>query len=692
MKRHLFVTTALPYANGPLHIGHIMEYIQADIWVRFQRMRGHEVHFVGAEDAHGAPIMIAAEKAGKTPQQFIDEVHATRPRYLDGFLIGFDHWRTTDSPENVELSQSIYRALKREGLIDTRTIEQFYDPVKGMFLADRYIKGTCPKCGAKDQYGDGCEVCGSTYAPTDLIDPYSVLTGARPELRKSEHFFFRLSDPRCVEFLRRWTAGENRHGEKTLQPEVYAKTQEWLGPDGKGLADWDISRDAPYFGIPIPDAPDKFFYVWFDAPIGYLASLKSYFDSGKARARGEKRTFDEFVSADDVEQIHFIGKDIIYHHTLFWPAMLHFSGRKAPDNIYVHGFITVSGEKMSKSRGTGIDPLRYLELGMNPEWFRYYVAAKLNGHVEDIDFNPDDFMQRVNSDLIGKYVNIASRAASFLARQFDGQLFSGDDPLVAGSQMVAFGSAEEIEEMYEQREFGKALREVMRIADVANERFDKYRPWELAKDPEQKPLLQAVCSDVIRCFRTLTIYLTPVLPATAERVARELFGMDREFNWSDLLAPVDRIAPYKHLMARVEAKQIDALFEPPAEEPAPLPLPGGKAIADTISIDDFSKVDLRIAKITDAALVDGSDKLLRLTLDVGDGENRTVFAGIKSAYKPEDLVGKLTVLVANLAPRKMKFGVSEGMVLAASHADEKSNPGIYLLDPHPGAQPGMRVK
>ena len=692
MKRHLFVTTALPYANGPLHIGHIMEYIQADIWVRFQRMRGHEVHFVGAEDAHGAPIMIAAEKAGKTPQQFIDEVHATRPRYLDGFLIGFDHWRTTDSPENVELSQSIYRALKREGLIDTRTIEQFYDPVKGMFLADRYIKGTCPKCGAKDQYGDGCEVCGSTYAPTDLIDPYSVLTGARPELRKSEHFFFRLSDPRCVEFLRRWTVGDNRHGEKTLQPEVYAKTQEWLGPDGKGLADWDISRDAPYFGIPIPDAPDKFFYVWFDAPIGYLASLKSYFDSGKARARGEKRTFDEFVSADDVEQIHFIGKDIIYHHTLFWPAMLHFSGRKAPDNLYVHGFITVSGEKMSKSRGTGIDPLRYLELGMNPEWFRYYVAAKLNGHVEDIDFNPDDFMQRVNSDLIGKYVNIASRAASFLARQFDGQLFSGDDPLVAGSQMVAFGSAEEIEEMYEQREFGKALREVMRIADVANERFDKYRPWELAKDPEQKPLLQAVCSDVIRCFRTLTIYLAPVLPATAERVARELFGMDRPFNWSDLLAPVDRIAPYKHLMARVEAKQIDALFEPPAEEPAPMPLPGGKAIADTISIDDFSKVDLRIAKITDAALVDGSDKLLRLTLDVGDGENRTVFAGIKSAYKPEDLVGKLTVLVANLAPRKMKFGVSEGMVLAASHADEKSNPGIYLLDPHPGALPGMRVK
>ena len=439
-RRSLFVTTALPYANGPLHVGHIMEYIQADIWVRFQKMRGHAVHFVGAEDAHGAPIMIAAERAGKTPQQFIADVRATRPRYLDGFHIGFDHWHTTDSPENVELSQSIYRALKSDGLIDTRTIEQFYDPVKGMFLPDRYIKGTCPKCGAKDQYGDNCEVCGSTYAPTDLIEPYSVLTGARPELRSSEHYFFRLADPRCVEFLRAWTAGRNRRGEAHLQPEVYAKTQEWLGPDGKGLADWDISRDAPFFGIPIPDAADKFFYVWFDAPIGYLASLKDYFASGKAKANGEPRSFDEFVTAADVEQIHFVGKDIIYHHTLFWPAMLHFSGRKVPDNIYVHGWITVSGEKMSKSRGTGIDPLRYLELGMNPEWFRYYVAAKLNGRVEDVDFNPDDFMQRVNSDLIGKYVNIASRAASFLVRQFDGRLAPSGDAST-GSLAVALASA-----------------------------------------------------------------------------------------------------------------------------------------------------------------------------------------------------------------------------------------------------------
>jgi len=690
-RRSLFVTTALPYANGPLHVGHIMEYIQADIWVRFQKMRGHAVHFVGAEDAHGAPIMIAAERAGKTPQQFIADVRATRPRYLDGFHIGFDHWHTTDSPENVELSQSIYLALKAEGLIDTRTIEQFYDPVKGMFLPDRYIKGTCPKCGAKDQYGDSCEVCGSTYAPTDLIEPYSVLTGARPELRTSDHYFFRLSDPRCVDFLRSWTAGTNRHGEKTLQSEVYAKTQEWLGPDGKGMADWDISRDAPYFGIAIPDALGKFFYVWLDAPIGYLASLKDYFASGKARANGEPRSFDEFVSAADVEQIHFIGKDIVYHHTLFWPAMLKFSGRKVPDNIYTHGWITVSGEKMSKSRGTGIDPLRYLELGMNPEWFRYYVAAKLNGRVEDVDFNPDDFMQRVNSDLIGKYVNIASRAASFLVRQFDGQLSPLGDAS-NGSLAVALASADDIAAQFDQREFGKALREIMRIADYANEHFDRMKPWELAKDPASRDLLQGVCSDVLRCFRVLTIYLTPILPATSERVARELFGMNRPFAWSDLAAAAERIAPYKHLMTRVETKQIDALFEAPAEAEPAKPLPGGAAIADTITIDDFAKLDFRIAKIVTASHVEGSDKLLKLTLDAGEGRERTVFSGIKSAYRPEDLVGRLTVLVANLAPRKMKFGVSEGMVLAASHADEKANQGIFLLDPHPGAQPGMRVK
>jgi methionyl-tRNA synthetase len=688
MTRHLFVTTALPYANGPLHVGHIMEYIQADIWVRFQRMRGHAVHFVGAEDAHGAAIMIAAERAGQTPQQFIDAVRATRPQYLNGFLVSFDHWHTTDSPENVALSQTIYRALRDAGLIETRTIEQFYDTVKGMFLPDRYIKGTCPKCGARDQYGDNCEVCGATYAPTDLIEPYSVLSGAKPELRSSEHIFFRLSDPRCVEFLRAWTAGSNRRGEAHLQPEVYAKTQEWLGPEGKGLADWDISRDAPYFGIAIPDAPGKYFYVWLDAPIGYLASLKAYFDSGKARGNGEARSFEQFVAADDVEQVHFIGKDIVYHHTLFWPAMLHFSGRRAPDAIYAHGWITVSGEKMSKSRGTGIDPLRYLELGMNPEWFRYYVAAKLNARVEDIDFNPDDFVQRVNSDLVGKYVNIASRAASFLVRGFDGQLGAVGAPGPALAATLA--AAPEIAALYDAREFGKALREVMRLADVANERFDQARPWELAKDPARRDELQAVCSDVVRAFRVLTIALAPVLPATAARVARELFGMSRDFVWADVDAQPERIAPYKHLMARIEGKQIDALFEPP--EAPPPPAPGGTPIAEIIGIEDFARLDFRIAKIVAASHVEGSDKLLKLTLDAGEGRERTVFSGIKSAYRPEDLVGRLTVLVANLAPRKMKFGVSEGMVLAASHADEKAHPGIFLLDPDHGAAPGMRVK
>ncbi len=689
MKRNLFVTTALPYANGRPHIGHIMEYIQADIWVRFQKMRGHHVHFVCAEDAHGVPSMIASEKAGKTPRQFIDEMRAARQQYLDGFNIAFDHWHTTDSPENVELSQSIYRTLKANGLIATRTIEQFYDPQKGMFLPDRYIKGTCPVCGAKDQYGDNCEFCGSTYAPTDLIDPYSVLTGVRPELKSSEHFFFRLSDPRCVDFLRKWTAETNRYGEPTLQPEVYAKAQEWLGAGGKGLGDWDISRDAPYFGIPIPDAPGKYFYVWLDALPGYLASLKAYFDQGKARAKGELRTFDEFIAADDVEQIHFIGKDIVYFHTLFWPAMLEFSGRKVPENIYVHGFITVSGEKMSKSRGTGIDPLRYLQLGMNPEWFRYYVAAKLNGRVEDIEFNSDDFVVRVNSDLIGKYVNIASRAANFISKQFDGRLAYQDErSLIQGAR----GTMHLVAEALAAREFGKALRDVMATADRINEAFDAAEPWKLAKERARDAELQHMCSSALHGFKLLSVCLAPVLPATAKRVAREFFGLDRDFVWADAETLSRQITPYKHLMTRVDPKQLDALFEPTAAPAESTPPTEAVAIGAEISIDDFAKVDLRIAKIVAAETVEGSDKLLRLTLDAGEGRHRNVLSGIKARYQPADLVGKLTVLVANLAPRKMKFGVSEGMVLAASHADEKKHPGIYLLDPHPGAVPGMRVK
>ncbi|MCA3222483.1 MAG: methionine--tRNA ligase [Burkholderiales bacterium] len=886
MKRTLFVTTALPYANGPLHVGHVMEYIQADIWVRFQKLRGHAVHFVCADDAHGAPIMIAADRAGQTPQQFVAAIAAGRKPYFDGFHIGFDHFHSTDSAENTELSQSIYRALQAAGLIEVRSVEQFFDPVKGMFLPDRYIKGTCPKCGAKDQYGDNCEACGATYAPTDLIEPRSALTGARPELRSSDHHFFRLSDARCIEFLRAWTAGRNRHDAPRLQPEVYAKTQEWLGPDGKGLADWDISRDAPYFGIPIPDAPGKFFYVWLDAPIGYLAALKHYFDSGRAQARGEPRDFAEFVAAADVEQVHFIGKDIVYFHTLFWPAMLHFAGRKVPENVYVHGFLTVNGgEKMSKSRGTGLDPLRYLALGMNAEWLRYYLAAKLNGRVEDVDFTPEDFLARVNSDLIGKYVNLASRAASFITRHFDGALHP---PVEGGGLAAALAAVDDIAALLDARDYGKALREVMRVADFANEHFDRHKPWELAKDASRRGELHAVCSDALHCFGALTICLAPVLPATAARVAREIFGMAREFTWDDLRAPVARIAPYQHLLQRVDPRQLDALFEPPQTSSAAAPQPspaaagqgtasvtaagaqaqqpspasagegagasapagegtasragtaaarrfddliaiarklrqqqtdaeallwhllrdtqlegakfrrqhplmlngeryvldffcdsarlcveadgsqhlqspqlerdrerdralaaagirtlrfldgevlsntegvltlirdallagGGRAGgaaprpsnpnatrpstqpsaadaaegAQVIGIDDFLRIDLRIARIEQAERVAGSDKLLRLSLDAGEGRLRTVFSGIQSAYAPEHLVGKLTVLVANLAPRKMKFGVSEGMVLAASHADEKAQPGIYLLEPHPGAVPGLRVR
>jgi methionyl-tRNA synthetase len=680
MTRRLFVTTALPYANGPFHIGHIMEYIQADIWVRHQRMRGSEVHFVGADDAHGAAIMIAAEKVGQSPQEFVAGIAAGRQRYLDGFLIRFDHWHSTESTENTELSQDIYRRLKAAGLVYTKPVEQFFDPVKGMFLPDRFIKGECPKCGAKDQYGDACEVCSSVYSPTDLRNPYSALSGAAPELRTSEHYFFRLSDSRCVDFLRGWTQ------DGRLQQEVANKTREWLSGDADtALGDWDISRDAPYFGIPIPDAPGKYFYVWLDAPVGYLASFKAY--CAKAGI-----DFEAFLRDPGTEQVHFIGKDIIYFHTLFWPAMLKFAGPpyKVPDNVYVHGFITVSGEKMSKSRGTGIDPLKYLELGMNAEWLRYYIAAKLNARVEDIDFNPDDFLLRVNSDLVGKYVNIASRAASFITRHFDGELRYERNDI---SELVspARAAAAAVAELLEAREYGKAIREVMTIADRINQDFDSAQPWVLAKDPARRAELQDVCSHALHGFKLLSVCLAPVLPRTASRVARELFGLDRDFTWSDAEELPQRIGPYSHLMTRVDNKQLDALFEPPASAAAPA-LPGGAAIAETISIDDFAKIDLRVAKIVEASRVEGSDKLLKLTLDAGEGRNRVVFSGIKSAYAPTDLVGRLTVLVANLAPRKMKFGVSEGMVLAASHADEKAQPGLYLLDPDSGAMPGMRVR
>ncbi|MDH1520880.1 methionine--tRNA ligase [Achromobacter mucicolens] len=688
MSRTLFVTTALPYANGSFHIGHIMEYIQADIWVRSMRMAGHTVHFVGADDAHGAPIMLKAEKEGITPQALVARYAAERPQYLNGFHIRFDHWHSTDSAENVALSQDIYRALKAQDLIETRSIEQFYDPVKGMFLADRYIKGECPKCHAKDQYGDSCEVCGAVYAPTDLINPYSALTGATPVLKSSDHFFFKLSDPRCVEFLQQWTTGANRHGGKHLQPEMLAKTREWLGgEDGEAkLGDWDISRDAPYFGIEIPDAPGKYFYVWLDAPVGYLASLKSY-----CAVKG--MDFDALLDPNgDTEQVHFIGKDIVYFHALFWPAMLKFAGRKTPDAVNVHGFITVSGEKMSKSRGTGISPLRYLELGMNAEWMRYYIAAKLNARVEDVDFNPEDFIARVNSDLVGKYVNIASRAASFITKHFDGVLgYSGDTAALSAEYAE---QAESIRAAFEAREYNRAIREIMAYADRINQAFDTAQPWVLAKglataEDAQKAALQDICSRSLAGFKALSVMLAPVLPQLAERVALELFGAQAPFTWADAAVLPQRVAPFKHLMQRVEPQMLEDLFEPPA---APVVVPGGEPVAETISIDDFARVDLRIAQIVNCEHVEGSTKLLRLTLDVGEGRHRNVFSGIKSAYKPEDLIGKLTVMVANLAPRKMKFGVSEGMVLAASHADEAVDTGIYVLEPFPGAKPGMRVR
>jgi methionyl-tRNA synthetase len=696
-RRTLFVTTALPYANGPFHIGHIMEYIQADIWVRFQRMQGHAVHFVGADDTHGAPIMLRAEADGVTPKALVARVAESHKQDYARFHLSFDNWHSTGSGENVELSQEIYRKLVDAELIESRQIEQFYDPVKGMFLADRYIKGQCPVCGTKDQYGDACENCGSTYSPTDLKDPYSVLTGAKPELRRSEHLFFKLSDPKVVAFLRGWTS------KTPLQQEVKNKIAEWLGYEkGSKLADWDISRDAPYFGIPIPptakfpDVEGKYFYVWLEAPIGYLASLKNYFDSGKARknpATPEARSFDQFVDrASEVEQFHFIGKDIVYFHTLFWPAMLEFAQRKLPTNVFVHGFIQVSGEKMSKSRGTGLSPQRYLEVGMNPEWLRYYIAAKLNDKVEDFDFTPDDFIARVNSDLVGKLVNIAARAARFVAQS--GNKLTAIQPFGVRHHVSADDAGAEIGAYYDRREYGKAIREIMVLADKTNEYFDRHKPWELARDKSTLPRALEVCSECLDDFRMLATMLKPVLPAFAESAERFLSIAPQ--TWGDLARPLPQghtINAYEHLLTRVDPKQVDALFEAPTA-PAPLEGESAKTESSTISIDDFAKIDLRIARIVDAEAVNGADKLLKLTLDIGEthsdgtAKHRTVFAGIKSAYKPQDLVGRLTPMVANLAPRKMKFGVSEGMVLAASG----EGPGIFLLAPDSGATPGMRVK
>ena len=638
MPRKLFVTTALPYANGPFHIGHVMEYIQADIWVRFQRMQRAEVHFVSADDAHGAPIMIAAEKAGVTPQQFVANIAAGRKPTLDGFHIAFDNWHSTDAPENHQLARQIYLALRKNELIDVRNVEQFYDPEKGMFLPDRFIKGECPRCGAKDQYGDNCEICGAVYSPTELRHPYSALSGATPVLRSSEHLFFRLSDPRCEAFLREWTQ------DGRLQPEVANKVREWFAPEAgdeaegdrsahhsTGLADWDISREAPYFGIEIPDAPGKYFYVWLDAPVGYLAALKNLLDR-----RGID--FEAYLADPAVEQVHFIGKDIVTFHTLFWPAMLKFSGRKVPDRIFVHGFLNVGGDKMSKSRGTGISPARYLELGLDSEWLRYYIAAKLNSHVEDIEFVPDDFVARVNSDLVGKFINIASRAAGFLSKRFASRLSA--DLGVEGRAVLdgLRAHADTLHVLYEEREFGKAMREVMLLADRVNSYVDQKKPWELARQAGMDAALHDVCSVCIEAFRLLTLYLKPVLPKLAADV--EAFLRIEPLAWADHARALGHhtIGDYRHLMQRVDAKLLDALFEPPAnaaDAEAVPQHPGGEAVAGQISIDDFAKVDLRIARIVAAARVEGSTKLLQLTLDVGEGAHRTVFSGIAAHYSPE---------------------------------------------------------
>ncbi len=710
--RKILVTSALPYANGPIHLGHLVEYIQTDIWVRFQKMRGHECHYVCADDTHGTPIMLRAEKEGISPEELIARVHGEHYRDFSGFHIQFDNYHSTHSPETRELAETIYTRLKERGLIESRAIEQYYDPVKEMFLPDRFIKGECPKCHAKDQYGDSCEACGATYAPTDLINPYSAVSGAEPVRKESVHYFFKLGE--CADFLKDWT----RSGR--LQAEAANKMDEWLQG---GLSDWDISRDAPYFGFEIPDAPGKYFYVWLDAPIGYMGSFKNL--CAKAGI-----DFDEFFKPDsETELCHFIGKDILYFHALFWPAMLEHSQFRTPTKVFAHGFLTVNGEKMSKSRGTFITAQSYLEQGLNPEALRYYYACKLNGSMEDIDLSLEDFVARVNSDLVGKYINIASRAAGFIAKKFNGEIctkvpgevvianfpkrtetgkwpstaLKGESDLPAAMcLMTLLDWQSEIKNAYEQRDYSKAVRAIMFLADQVNEYVDQEKPWVLARDESQVEKLHDVCSFILSTFKILTVYLQPILPELADKVS-DFLNLEK-FKWHDasaLLPSGHNIRPYQHLMTRIDPKQIEALVEANKQslQAQPQPAPHSQArhaehqqheiqpIAETISIDDFAKIDLRVARIAKAEHVEGADKLLKLTLDLGS-ETRTVFAGIKSAYEPAQLEGRLTVMVANLAPRKMKFGMSEGMVLAAGPGGKD----IFVLQPDAGAQPGMRVK
>lgn len=684
MTRKILVTSALPYANGSIHLGHMVEHIQTDVWVRFQKLRGHECHYCCADDTHGTPVMLAAQKQGIAPEDMIAKVREEHLADFTGFNIGYDNYYSTHSPENKQFSQDIYRALKANGKIESRVIEQLFDPEKQMFLPDRFVKGECPKCHAHDQYGDNCEVCGTTYSPTELINPYSAVSGAKPELRESEHFFFKLGE--CADFLKAWTSGNNPHdGKPHLQPEALNKMKEWLGEgEETTLSDWDISRDAPYFGFEIPDAPGKYFYVWLDAPVGYMASFKNLCDRIGV-------DFDEYFKADSqTEMYHFIGKDILYFHALFWPAMLHFSGHRAPTGVYAHGFLTVDGQKMSKSRGTFITAKSYLEQGLNPEWMRYYIAAKLNSKIEDIDLNLQDFISRVNSDLVGKYVNIAARASGFIAKRFEGRLKD-----VADSALLAklTAQSEAIAECYESHEYAKALRDIMALADIVNEYVDANKPWELAKQEGQDARLHEVCSELINAFTVLTAYLAPVLPQTAANAAK--FLNLEAITWANTRETLGEhaINKYEHLMQRVEQKQVDDLIEANKQSIAAAAAPAAEEsqyekVAEQASFDDFMKIDMRVAKVLNCEAVEGSTKLLKFDLDFGF-EKRIIFSGIAAFYpNPAELNGRMVIAVANFAPRKMaKFGVSEGMILSAATADGK----LKLLDVDAGAQPGDKV-
>jgi len=690
-QRKILVTSALPYANGSLHIGHMVEYIQTDIWVRFQKMQGHSCYYVCADDTHGTAIMLRAESEGITPEQLIERINGERLADFGGFHVEFDNYHSTHSEENRELATGMYTALKANDKITTRTIEQFYDPEKNIFLADRFIKGECPKCHAQEQYGDSCEACGATYAPTDLLNPYSAISGATPVMKESEHYFFKLSE--CEAFLNEWMAGEyNTHGHQSLPEESKNKLQEWFET---GLMDWDISRDAPYFGFEIPDAPGKYFYVWLDAPVGYMASFKNLCD------KTDGLEFDDYWHPDsDAELYHFIGKDILNFHALFWPATLHYSGYRTPDQICVHGFLTVNSQKMSKSRGTFITASSYLE-HLNPEYLRYYFAAKLNDKIEDIDLNLEDFVLRVNSNLVGKFVNIASRTAGFIKKRFEGKLSANLDDKGQALNEKLQAASDDIANLYNDRRFSEAVRAIMDLADEVNEYVAEMEPWKMVKDDATLADAHLVCTSALNAFRLLTIYLKPILPAMAEKI-EALFNVE-PMSWTDAktLLTDHAINKFKHLAQRIEMDKVEAMVDA-NKESLTQPNQGLKQaparhseqqqhahpeITETISIDDFAKVDLRVAKIINAEHVEGADKLLQLTLDIGI-EQRNVFAGIKSAYAPEHLIGKHTVMVANLAPRKMRFGVSEGMVLAAGPGGKD----LFILEPHEGAQPGMKIK